>query len=132
MILNARASPSTTATRVTGRRHQGRIVGEVLIGDRVRGIQDVTPETLRRLGGRELGAVHGSDDQRVLDALDGVDDRQDGDGAGVARVDRCDHALEHDGRRQGAGGVVHEHDLDIAPQGSQTRRHRRLARRHRP
>ena len=33
-----------------------------------------------------------------------------------------------DGRRQGAGGVVHQHDLDITPQGSQTRSHRRLPR----
>ena len=55
------------------------------------------------------------DDRGLGDALDRVDDGQHRDGAVTARVDRGDHPLEHGGRRQRARGVVHQHDLDVAP-----------------
>lgn len=109
-----------------GGQHGG-IVGVVLLGRAVRGIENVAAEALRGLRGRELRPVHGRDDHGVFDALDRVDHRQHRDDTERARVDRRDHAVERGCRGQGPRRVVHQHDLDVGPYARQARLDRRLA-----
>ncbi|MDQ1174663.1 hypothetical protein QE430_002970 [Microbacterium testaceum] len=103
---------------VSGGRDEGGVVGVVGVGGCRGRLEHGSTETLRRLGRGELRAIdRGDDPAGPVDALDRVDDGENGDHGDGAVVERRHDALEHRGRGESPGGVVHEDGVDIAPQG---------------
>ena len=111
---------------VTCRRDERRIVRELGIGDGVGRTQDVAPESLRGLRRPQLGTIDHADDLVAVDALDRVDHGKNGDSPPSGPLDGLHDPGEDLGRGQRAGRVVHEHDLDIAPERGETRGDRLL------
>jgi len=108
---------------VTRGGHQRRVVGVIGVGGAERLFQDGTTEALRRLRGGEFGSVHGGDDRPLgIHALDRVDDGDRRDHGVRTRVERGDDPLEHRRRGQRPRRVVHEHGVDVRPQGGEPRR----------
>jgi hypothetical protein len=97
---------------------QARVVRGVVPGGGVRAGQHLAAEALRGLHRAQAGAVHGAaHGEGALGAehggLDGVGHGEHRDDGGQAGEHRVHHGGDGFGRGQGAGGVVHEHDLVV-------------------
>ena len=123
VILNASGSPLDDRDAVTGGRDEGGVVGVVPVGDRVGGVQHVAPEALRRLrrrrarrGRRRRRSARPS--TRLMVSMTGRTGMAPSAPASIASTTRSNTTAG----RQGARRVVHEHDLDVAPQGGEPAR----------
>ena len=111
VTFSRRRSPSTTRIRPprasTSEAQSVASSGSIAA---IRGAEDVGDECLRRLHGDERGAVERLDRDSPLDPLDGVGERQAGDGAVVALGERREHALDHVVGDERPSRVVDEDD----------------------
>ena len=81
-------------------------------GGAVEGEEKGEVESLGGLGAEQAFAGDRSGDLAVLSTLEGVGDREGGDGAGAV-VQGCEEGLYSPGGDDGAGGVVDEDDVGI-------------------
>lgn len=94
---------------------QARVVGGDVGGRLVRTTQDVGVEALRCLYRAQTRAIGCADDcAHEVDGLDGVDDRQNRNDGGAACADLGHDAGDQRRWREGASGVVDQHDGCVA------------------